>query len=280
MQHSIVLDNDVDFPERDAKKLAWLDFSAGLSKWRVWVMLAYQDIKLRYRRSVLGPLWLTLSMAISVYSMGFLYSHLFHTDLQFYFPFLVGGMVTWALISTQVSELTETFILSDGLIKQIKLPYTLYVHRVVARNFFIFFHNVIVIVPVMIIFHEVAKVNMNTLLLIPGLLLVYVNSFFYGTALAMLGARYRDIGPVIKSVIQIVFFLTPIMWRPETLSPNKQFIVQLNPFSSFVEIVRAPLIGQLPTTHDVMMVLAMTLAGILISYAMFVRYRSRIVYWL
>lgn len=280
MQHSIVLDDKIDFPERDAKKLAWADFTQGMSRWRVWVLLAYQDIQLRYRRSVLGPLWITLSMAISVYTMGFLYSHLFHMDLQSYFPFLVGGMVTWSMIATQVSDLTETFILSDGLIKQIKLPYTLYVHRVVARNFFIFFHNLIVIVPIMMIFHEVAKVNLNTLFLIPGFILIYANAFFYGLALAMLGARYRDITPVIKSLIQIVFFLTPIMWKPETLSAEKQFIVYLNPFSAFVEIIRSPLIGKMPTSHNMAVVLIMTLIGALISYMMFIRYRSRIVYWL
>src|SRR5579883_1569471 len=97
----------VVFPKRDPRILALRDMKDGLRKWRVWMMLAYQDIKLRYRRSVLGPFWITLSMAITVYSMGFLYSHLFHTDFQTYFPFLVGGMVTWALISSQINELTD-----------------------------------------------------------------------------------------------------------------------------------------------------------------------------
>lgn len=280
MQHSMVLDNDIDFPERNARQLASRDFVAGLLQWRVWSMLAYQDIKLRYRRSVLGPLWITLSMAITVYTMGFLYAHLFHIELQFYFPFLVGGMVTWALISTQVSDLTETFVLSDSLIKQIKLPYSLYVHRVVARNFFIFFHNVVVILPVILVFHETAKININTLFIFPALLLLYMASFVYGMTLAMLGARYRDISQVIKSVIQIIFFLTPIMWRPETLSPQKQFIVYLNPFSAFVEMIRAPLIGELPTLYQLSVVCAMIFVGAAISAVLFVRYRSRIVYWL
>ena len=123
MQHSIVLDDLIDFPERSSKKLAITDLRDGGYKWRVWLLLAYQDIKLRYRRSVLGPLWLTISMAITVYSMGFLYGHLFHIELQFYFPYLVSGMIVWTLVSTQVTDLSEAFVLSDSLIKQIKLPY-------------------------------------------------------------------------------------------------------------------------------------------------------------
>src|SRR5438445_11911838 len=126
--------------------MAFKDFKDGLCQWRIWLMLAYQDIKLRYLRSILGPFWITLSMAISVYSMGFLYSHLFHSDLQSYFPFLVGGMITWALISTLITELTDVFSTSANLLKQIKLPYTLYIHRIVARNIIIFFHNILVIV--------------------------------------------------------------------------------------------------------------------------------------
>src|SRR5690348_10368802 len=121
--------------------LAVRDIRDGLKKWNVWLMLAYQDVKLRYRRSVLGPFWITLSMAITVYSMGYLYGHLFHTNLQIYFPFLVSGMLSWALVSSQISDLTEAFSGSESLIKQIKLPYSLYIHRVAMRNIIIFFHN-------------------------------------------------------------------------------------------------------------------------------------------
>lgn len=270
----------VIFPDRNAKRQVWYDIKESVMQWRIWLMLAYQDIKLRYRRSVLGPFWITISMAITVYSMGFLYGHLFHIHLQDYFPFLVSGMITWTLISTQITELTDTFVSSESLIKQIKLPYVLYVHRISMRNMLIFFHNIIVIVPVLLIFHEVAKVNFYTLALVPGLLLIYINSISYGLLLAMIGARYRDISQVIKSMIQVIFFLTPIVWSPEVLPPDKKFIALWNPFSTFVEIVRAPLIGKLPTMHDYIVAIALTVVGIFISYTMFVRYRNRIVYWL
>jgi lipopolysaccharide transport system permease protein len=126
------------------KKLAVKDIIDGLAKWRIWLTLAYQDVKLRYRRSILGPFWITISMAITTYSMGYLYGHLFHTDLQVYFPFLVSGMLSWGLISSLISDLTEAFSGSEGLIKQIKLPYSLYIHRVVTRNIIIFFQNIVV----------------------------------------------------------------------------------------------------------------------------------------
>jgi len=137
-EKSIEKNNNL-FPRITQQKLAWMDIADGIFGWRIWSMLAYQDIKLRYRRSVLGPFWITLSMAITVYTMGFLYANLFHIELDHYFPFLVAGMLSWSLISSLASEYTDGLLVAEGLIKQIKLPYTLYIHRIAARNIFIFF---------------------------------------------------------------------------------------------------------------------------------------------
>jgi lipopolysaccharide transport system permease protein len=262
------------------KKLALRDITQGFLSWRIWLMLAYQDVKLRYRRSVLGPFWITISMAITTYSMGFLYSHLFHTDLQNYFPFLVSGMLSWALISSQISDLTEAFSSSEGLIKQIKLPYSLYVHRVAARNVITFFHNIVVIIPIIALFHQVAKVNLHTLLLIPALAVLYVNAISYGLILALIGARYRDVAQIIKSLIQVAFFITPIMWNPNILPEKDRYIAALNPFYAFVELIRAPMLGMIPTLSTIIMLIFVTTVGIMLCFSMLTKYRARIVYWL
>jgi lipopolysaccharide transport system permease protein len=270
----------VVFPRISQKILAWTDAKESIEKWRIWLMLAYQDIKLRYRRSILGPFWLTLSMAITVYSMGFLYGRLFHADLQTYYPFLVAGMLTWTLIATAITELTDAFITSDGLIKQIKLPYSLYIHRVAARNILIFFHNLIVMVPVYIIFHQGAKITLYSLLILPGLALIYINAIIFGLVLAMIGARYRDVSQIIKSLVNVVFFVTPIMWTPMILPEHDRIFVYINPFYSFIELIRAPLIGNAPSLFNIGVTLSITLIGALLCATMFVKYRARIIYWL
>lgn len=268
------------FDQMSPKTLALLDIKSGSAKWRIWLMLAYQDIQLRYRRSILGPFWLTLSMAITVYSMGFLYGHLFRVGLQQYYPFLVAGMLTWALIASVLTDLTDTFITSESLIKQIKLPYSLYIHRVIAKNVIIFFHNMLVMLPIFVIFSAGAKINFYSLLLIPGLAMIYLNAFIYGLILAMLGSRYRDVSQIIKSLIQVIFFITPIMWTPTILPPKDQFFVLLNPFYSFVELIRSPLIGQAPSLFNLGVTLGITLVGSIVCAFMFTRYRARIIYWL
>lgn len=273
-------ESSVYFPTISDRRLAWKDIKDGMMHWPIWLLLAYQDIKLRYRRSVLGPFWITISMAVTVYSMGFLYSRLFHVDLQQYYPFLVAGMLAWALISTVVTELTDTFMTSEALIKQIKLPYSLYIHRVVARNIIIFLHNIVVIVPIFIIFHHSVKINLYTLLLIPCLALIYANAVIYGLILAMLGARYRDISQIIRSIVQVIFFITPVMWNPEILPANERYIVYCNPFYSFLELIRAPLLGTTPTSFNMLVTTLITLVGLVIGARMFIPYRARIIYWL
>lgn len=272
--------HDVVFPKISQKQLAWKDMMDGLKKWPIWLMLAYQDIKLRYRRSVLGPFWITLSMAITVYSMGFLYGHLFKMELEQYYPFLVAGMLTWALISTAIVDLTDAFILADGLIKQIKLPYTLYIHRVIARNLLIFFHNLLVMLPIYVIFHGGAKINLETLLIIPGLAMIYVNAMAYGMILAMIGSRYRDISQIIKSLIQVIFFVTPIMWNPMILAEPHRNWVYFNPAYSYVELIRAPLLGHAPDWLNIIITGGFTLMGLFICSQFFTRYRARIIYWI
>jgi lipopolysaccharide transport system permease protein len=273
-----------DFDRQAYRKLqqqkAVQDFFKGLTLWPIWLMMAWQDIYLRYRRSLIGPLWITLSMAITVYSMGFLYAHLWHVELKDYFPFLTTGMLCWALISIMITEGTDVYLQSVSLIRQIKLPYTLYIHRMTMRNFMIFGHNLLVMLPIYIWFYQDFKPSFAYLMFLPGLVLLYANAILYGNILGLACARYRDLGQIVKSLIQVMFFMTPIMWKVSTLPNKYQAYVFLNPFFNFVEIIREPLLGIYPDLRSYVFVGLATVVGIILNALLFVRYRSRIVYWL
>lgn len=258
---------------------AFSDLKAGLVQWKIWFMMAHQDIRLRYRRSVLGPFWLTLSMAITIYSMGFLYGKLFHMDLEVYYPYLAGGMLAWALISSMITDTADTFIEAGAIMQQIKMPISLYIHRILLRNFFIFFHNVIVIIPILLVFHEHAKLNLNFLLVFIGLATIYLFGFIYGLILSILCARFRDISQIVKSFIQVIFFMTPIMWMPQSLPAHYQTILYFNPFYSLVQLIRAPLNGQVPTLWAYGITVFIILIGAALALWLFSKYRTRIIYW-
>lgn len=259
-------------------RLALTDILDGLKEWRIWLLLAWQDIKLRYRRSTLGPFWITLSMAITIYSMGLLYGRLFKMDLSQYYPFLAAGMLAWSLISSLLTEGASIFVESEHFIKQMKQPYSVFVFRTVSKCFIIFFHHIIVLVPILFLFD--VKINLYSLFILLGLGIIWLNGIVYGVILAILGTRFRDIVQLIISLVQVIFFLTPIIWSPSVLPERYQYIVNLNPFAQFMELLRKPLLGSLPSSYSLYFIAIVTTLGFFISFVIFARYRARIAYWL
>ncbi|HEY2566579.1 MAG TPA: ABC transporter permease [Candidatus Aquirickettsiella sp.] len=259
-------------------RLAWIDLAEAFKSWRIWLLLAWHEVKLRYRRSTLGPFWITISMAITIYTMGVLYGHLFKMDLTVYYPFLATGILGWNLISLIVNDATMTFVNADQFIKQMKQPYLFFLFQSVTRNFIIFFHNILVLVPLILFFH--LKINAYTLFIVVSLLILWINAVSYSTILALLGTRFRDIPILVASLIQVVFFLTPIMWSPTILPVRYHYIIDLNPFAQFMELFRNPLLGTLPSNYTLVTTLGLTILGIFFAFIIFSRYRARIAYWL
>jgi ABC-type polysaccharide/polyol phosphate export permease len=252
------------------------DIVAGVRSIYIWPMLGWQDIKQRYRRSVIGPFWLTLSYGAMIAGMGPLYGRLLQQDIGAYLPYLATSFVAWILISSILTDACGAFIGSEGYIKQVKLPLTVYVLRLVWKNVLIFAHNFAIVIIVMLIYPP----SMNwTLLLIPaGVLMVALNGVWVGLLLGLLCARFRDLPQVVASFVQIAFFLTPVMWRQEMLG-SKQWMVDLNPLYHFIEIVRAPLTSSSNASGSWVAVVLITILGFSITLLIFSRYRSRVAYW-
>jgi lipopolysaccharide transport system permease protein len=256
--------------------VALSDMVSGLGLWRLWVRLGWNDIRQRYRRSLLGPFWLTASMAIMVISLGFLYAELFNTPINDFLPFLCVGLLVWNLIAGFITEGGTLFTGAESYIKQIKLPYSVYVYRSAWSKLVIFAHNFVIYFGVIIYF--AIWPGATALLAIPGLMLVIFNGALANLCIGIISARYRDVPQVINSAIQIVFFVTPIFWKPELLK-GRSYITDFNPFFHLLEIVRAPLLGTMPTAKNYLAVLLITLINIAVAGAFFARYRARIAYW-
>lgn len=257
--------------------LALKDLMDSLRNWRIWGLLAWQDIRLRYRRSQLGPFWITLSMAITIFSMALIYARLFHTDIADYLPFLATGMLTWNLLLSLVTESTNTFIEAEQYIKQIKLPMCTYVFRTVCRSIIIFGHNAVIMIPLFLWLR--IPCTWAVVFVLPGLFLIGVNACCYGLILASLGARYRDVLQIITSLMQVVFFVTPIMWKTDLIVGRYLLWIKLNPFAHFVNLLRSPLMSQMPNPFSLTFVMIFTLMGIGLALFCLKRVRHRIVYW-
>jgi ABC-type polysaccharide/polyol phosphate export permease len=253
------------------------DIVHGLLDARLWIRLGWEDVRQRYRRSLLGPFWLTLSMGLMVGTLGLVYAKLFGMDLHDYLPYLALGLIIWSLIGTTLNEGAVCFIASEGLIRQIRIPLTVHVLRNITRNVIILGHNATILVVVAFVFAIVP--GWTGLLVIPGLALLLVNLYWLNILLGALSTRFRDIPPLIGSVLQMVFFVTPIMWSPATLK-GRAMVVEFNPVYYLVEIVRDPLLGRAPSPEVWFIVIGITAVVSVVSFAFFARFRERIAYWL
>jgi lipopolysaccharide transport system permease protein len=252
------------------------DLADGLRRWRLATALARLDIRNRYRGSVLGPFWLTISTGLMLFGLGILYSTLFHQTLNSYLPFLSVSLIAWNMISQVVNESCTSLTAVEGMIRQLPLPYTTHALRCVIRNGVVAAHNLPLVAIVMIICHVLP--GTRAVFALPGLALLALNGFAAALFLGMLCARFRDIGQIVNSLMQLAFFMTPIMWKPQMLGPQARFLV-FDPFYVILEVIRGPLLGTGTSALIWVSAVAYTLAVLAFSFAFFVRFRSRIAFW-
>lgn len=259
-------------------RLAFLDLTRCFKNWHIWVLLGVTDIRQRYMRSRFGQFWITLSTGIFVGGIGTVYAGLFHVDVRTFLPYLAVNMTVWSLLSGTVLEGASTFVEAANYLKQDSLPKTVFTMRILMRNLIAFAHNLIIIPIVYILF--LVLPSPVAFLAIPGLCVVLIAAFFYILALGTICARYRDLGQIVTNLMQLAFFVTPIMWRLDQLGPRSAYVLWFNPFASLLQIVSEPMQGHVPALSTYGIAFAYVTLLALVSWTLFARFRARIVYWL
>jgi len=254
------------------------DIYRGLSSWRTWSMLAWNDVRGRYRRSGLGQFWLTLSMAATIFGMGFVYARLFALNVSTYLPYITVTFVAWGIISTVVVESCNALSENEHMLRQLPLPRSLFACRVIARNLIVAAHNVLLIPVVFIWFH--VGINANILWIVLGLGLLVVNAFWIAYLLSIICARYRDVPQIVSSVMQVIFFVTPVIYLPAQLAQRGVTLLKWNPFANLLEIVRDPILGAVPSSWALLSCATMAIVGLAMVVPFAGHYAPRVVYWL
>jgi lipopolysaccharide transport system permease protein len=242
--------------------------------------LAVQDIKHAYKRSLIGPFWNTLSMAIQVTTMAIVFSLIFKIKLEDYFPWLATSMLVWNLFSTSLSEGANSLINSENFIRQIRISPTVYFLRSIEKSIILFGHNIIILPVIYLLFFR--NFDLHMLLAIPGLVLLIANLFWITVILGFACAKYRDLGPIITSSVNILYFVTPIMWKAENLGNGDlaHLLLGLNPVYHLFQIVRQPLVGELPTIENWIASALLFVVGSTAAFFVYKKNRKKIAYWI
>lgn len=245
----------------------------------MWGRLGWAEVRGRYRRTIFGPFWAVVSLAIFIIIFSIVWARLWKSNFVEFLPYVSAGMITWTMLSAIITEGCATFTAAEALIKSLRFPYTVLTCAVAWRNLILFLHNLIVYIG--IAFFCNVPLTWATLLIIPGLFIVCINGVWVATLLGMLCARFRDVPQLITIFLQVLLFVTPIFWTYDQLGGRiGGALVNFNFLLHYLEVVRMPMLGKLPTAYSWAVVIAGTLIGWWITLLVYSRFRRRIPYWL
>jgi ABC-type polysaccharide/polyol phosphate export permease len=212
-----------------------------------------------------------------VLGMGINYSALFHQPVEELLPYVAIGLVIWNFLSAIISESGEAFVAASGMIKQSALPLPLFIVRCIIRNFINLAHQIIIIVVVLVWFHIFP--GLGLLWALAGLVLLAVNLGWLGLLLAMFCTRFRDMPQIVLAILQLLFFLSPIFWKPTAeLATNP--LVSGNPFYFSIQSVREPLLtGHVPASM-LTVLMPMTVIGWIVALLVYTQTRRGVVHYL
>lgn len=254
------------------------DLIMALKKPQIWSVLSWFDIKQRYKRSVLGPFWVTLSTGVLVGMLSVLWSTLFKLDVREYLPFFSIGQVVWTYISLQLTESCNGFVQFDYIIKQSSTSFCSLILRILSRNVIVFAHNFIIIAIVITLVGPGWHFKM--LWFLPGLLILTTSLFFCSIILAIICTRFRDVLMIMQNLLIIAFYFTPIMWKTEQVPAAMLHYINYNPLVYYFNIIRPPLLGVMPDLRSISIALTITAILFLLAMLLLNRTRRRIAYWL
>ncbi|AUS29880.1 MULTISPECIES: galactan export ABC transporter permease subunit Wzm/RfbD [Rhodococcus] len=278
---------DAPAPVSDSQtfRRAFKDLRDGLNQRELWLSLGWQDIKQRYRRSVIGPFWITIATGVQATAIGILYAALLDMPLQEFLPYVTVGLIVWNLINASIIEGSEVFVANEGLIKQLPSALSVHIYRLVWRQILFFAHNLLIYVIMVVAFGVWRNLSWASLAAIPALGLIVLNALWVSIVFGIFATRYRDIAPILSSLTLLLFVLTPIMWTTQSLEAqggavrDRAKIAELNPLFHYLDIVRAPMIGQPQELYHWYIVITITVVGWAVALLALRKYRARVPYW-
>lgn len=265
-------------PALSQREAAWRDLAGSFASWRIWYLLGTNDARQRYRRSRIGQFWITINIGIFVLCVGVINAKIFNTNVSEYIPAFCVSYILWIFISGMLNDSTTVFVQAEGILRQEPLPRLVLVHRLILRNLVVLAHNALIIPVVFIAFGT--AISPLALLALPGLVLAILVGSAMSILIGIACTRFRDLSQVVGNLVTLMFFASPIMWRPGMVPRDMAWLVDCNPVAILLRLISEPILGVVPAPVLYLQGLLIVVALLTTAAIIFTRFRARIVYWL
>jgi ABC-type polysaccharide/polyol phosphate export permease len=256
------------------------DLKRSLKQFRLVNYFSITDLKSQYQRTLIGPWWETISLAIFLFFLSIIWAKVVNEDLNTYLPYLVTSLIIWRFMTVLVGQGTMIFLNSSELIKSFKINLSTLAIIKVYDKCLIFLHHL----PIIIFFYLYFKVdvlNKSFLLLFYTVPIFLITCYSVCIILAFFNTRFRDLQSFVSMAMSVMMFFTPILWKADAIGPKANFfIVQPNILYHYIEIIRMPMNGQNPQLLSIILTTIFTFTSFIASQYIIKKYSSRVPIWL
>jgi len=253
------------------------DIRLGLKRYAVWHTMATEDLRIRYRRTSFGVLWLTATFSLFILAKTLVFGGLMAVPLKEYTLYMATAFLVWGFISATVTDGCSVWINAEPWLRGMNIPKSIFVYQVVYRNLMTSMYSAIAVLIIFIAFRH--QLTWNSILSIPALIILILNAIWVVFLFGVISTRYRDFIHLVRTAMGIMFFMTPILWIPRTMGPKFELFALYNPFSHMIAIFRDPLVYGTSDPINWIVCICITLLGWALSFGLFVKFRTRLVFW-
>lgn len=251
-----------------------------MNKFTSLLYMTYFDFVVSYRRTVLGPLWVLIGPSLFTLMLGGLFAQLSGSSEELFVPHLAIGYITWNLMTGFISDPTTVFRRGAPRILQGDMT-LLDVMAVEVMYHVLHYLHMLPIIVVVILYYD-SPITAWTAVSLVGLAILIINGIWTTLFIGIISVRYRDLAEMLPAIMRIAFLATPIVWLPS--AGGKEGILSLfvtwNPFHHFLELIRAPLLGQSIDLLSWLVVGGITVVGFLMSALAYRSLAHRVPLWL
>jgi ABC-type polysaccharide/polyol phosphate export permease len=247
--------------------------------WRHLWLLAFMEFRLRYRRSILGPLWLPISKLLISAVLIVIFSQVLKVDMREYGPYLVVSIIVWEFMQGSILASCNSLLNARDVILHTSMSPMSLILKQLCLDVLVFLAN---FMAVPIVFLALGfGVGLQALLILLAFVILVANVSWMCVLLAIMNTRFRDVAEIAANGMTFMFYLTPVIWKKDLISERHFIFVEINPFYHDLAIFRAPLLGEVGAQYCLSILVSVSIAfmGWVLALLVYQSMRKRLSYW-